>query len=137
MRRFLRFRDNQSRAISNASSTGQVASGTTGNTLSSINPLKMLGGVGSKGGRSTQPVELTEEEKKARREKLSAAALDRSQSWDRKLGQKKQSASSGGRGAIVDKHTDGNDPSDEVSAETEAAIRRAKAAEARIEQVLV
>lgn len=104
-----------------------------------MNPLKMLSGLGASTPVVTAPSQkaappvLSEEEKQARREKLSAAAQDRSQSWDRKLGQKKHSA--GGTSPREGQALQQPQPEEAVSAETERAIQRAKAAERKIEKV--
>jgi hypothetical protein len=122
--RFLRFRGTTAGHATTAAAPASSA-------LSSISTMKMFGSMsGSSSSAASKTVVLTEEEKQARREKLSAAAHDRSQTWDRKVGQKKTSGSN--YAPIVD----GNSPVVEVvSPETEEAIRRAKAAEAKIEKV--
>eukprot|EP01032_Pedospumella_encystans_P009470 gene9470-11141_t len=79
---------------------------------------------------------LSEEEKALRRERLSAAAQDRSKSWDKKLGQKKSSQS------LNVPIVDGNAVEAEAAAagtngthaDTERAIRKTKELEVRIEQ---
>jgi hypothetical protein len=76
---------------------------------------------------------LTEEEKRERREKLSAAAQDRSQTWDRKLGQKKPSSGAGL--ASLANPEDVAASGAPVSAETERAIRKTKELELAIEKV--
>lgn len=82
------------------------------------------------------PVVLSEEEKALRRERLSAAAQDRSKSWDKKLGQKKPSQSLST--PIVDGNAveaEGGNNNNGTHADTERAIRKTKELEVRIEQV--
>lgn len=121
--------------------SGSGSGGAMSSALSNMNPLKMFGtmsgGVSGTAGKSTQPTNvLTEEEKKARREKLSAAAQDRSQVWDKKLGQKKYSGgltSASGTAGISGDPT--NDTVGPINAETERAIQRTKQLEVKIEKV--
>lgn len=88
-------------------------------------------GVGSVAKPAAPIAVLSEEEKALRRERLSAAAQDRSKSWDKKLGQKKSSQSL--HTPIVD--TGSGEPAGETHADTERAIRKTKELEVRIEQV--
>jgi hypothetical protein len=102
-----------------------------------MNPMKLLGNMtgssASSAAAKAKPAVLTEEEKRARREKLSAAAEDRCQTWDRKLGQKK--TSSGAGLASLANPEDVAARGVPVSAETERAIRRTKELEMAIEKV--
>lgn len=93
--------------------------------------------MGSAVAKAPTVVVLSEEEKALRRERLSAAAQDRSKSWDKKLGQKKPSQS------LNVPIVDGNAVEAEAAgssrngthADTERAIRKTKELEVRIEQV--
>lgn len=103
--------------------------------------FRNFGGMGSgTAAKAPAAVVLSEEEKALRRERLSAAAQDRSKSWDKKLGQKKSSQS------LNVPIVDGNAVEAEAAAasaggngthaDTERAIRKTKELEVRIEQVL-
>lgn len=99
--------------------------------------FRNFGGMGSGAAKAPAAVVLSEEEKALRRERLSAAAQDRSKSWDKKLGQKKSSQSLNvpivdGNAVEADAAAAG---SNGTHADTERAIRKTKELEVRIEQV--
>lgn len=100
------------------------------NSMGSMNIFRNLS-VGGSAKPAPAPVVLSEEEKALRRERLSAAAQDRSKSWDKKLGQKKNSQSQ--QTPIVDPSA--AETPGETHADTERAIRKTKELEVRIEQV--
>lgn len=126
---------------------GQVSSGSGDNKSSDKSSSASAGGslsagifrnFGSMGSAAKAPavVVLSEEEKALRRERLSAAAQDRSKSWDKKLGQKKPSQSLNVPivdGNAVEAEAAGS--SNGTHADTERAIRKTKELEVRIEQV--
>lgn len=94
-----------------------------------------MGGTTSK---APAPVVLSEEEKALRRERLSAAAQDRSKSWDKKLGQKKPSQSLNRPivdGNAVEAAAAAGGNNNNTHEDTERAIRKTKELEVRIEQV--
>jgi len=111
---------------SNNNSGGASGSGGMG----SMNIFRNLS-VGSAAKAAPPVAVLSEEEKAQRRERLSAAAQDRSKSWDKKLGQKKTSQSM--QTPIVDASSAATHG--ETHADTERAIRKTKELEVRIEQV--
>ncbi len=104
--------------------------------------FRNFGGMGSGGTAAKAPaaVVLTEEEKALRRERLSAAAQDRSKSWDKKLGQKKSSQSLNvpivdGNAVEAEAAASAGGNGNGTHADTERAIRKTKELEVRIEQV--
>lgn len=122
-----------SKPASSAATTG--GTGASSSNSNSMNPVSIFRNMalGSGAGKAAAPaVVLSEEEKQLRRERLSAAAQDRSKTWDKKLGQKKKPSTSSME--ITDANAG---PGDEESthAETERAIRKTKELEVKIEQV--
>lgn len=94
--------------------------------------------MGSGAAKAPAAVVLSEEEKALRRERLSAAAQDRSKSWDKKLGQKKSSQSLNVPivdGNAVEAEAAAGGSNNGTHADTERAIRKTKELEVRIEQV--
>lgn len=119
--------------ISSSSSSGGGGGGSGGvvsGALSSMNPLGIFRNPAATTSKAAPVAVLSEEEKVLRRERLSAAAQDRSKVWDKKLGQRKLTPQS----AIVDSPVE---PAAQTHADTERAIRKTKELEVRIEQVLL
>lgn len=106
--------------------------------MSSLNPMGIFRGMGSSNNKPTSTasiVVLTEEEKQLRRERLSAAAQDRSKTWDKKLGQKKKSSGSAAEITDANASSFSNAGGENTNAETERAIRKTKELEEKIEKV--
>jgi hypothetical protein len=112
------------------SSDASSATGSGNGSMSSI--FRSFSGTAAKPSKAPEPA-LTEEERRQRREVLSAAAQDRSKAWDKKITQKKQQSVNNTSGIIVDP-----DSATDVAAthheETQRAIQKTKELEKKIEK---